>query len=102
MTERLEKSRSSRSVDVRTHFLERARYYRFQAAMTENPREIERFCEVALMFEGMARDTRRFELCSRSTAKTWPRRVWPSTAAGGGGFAGTWIGRFVRLRGSIR
>jgi len=41
------------------YFLERAKYYRFAAAMTENPQEIERLCDIAFMFERMAHEVRR-------------------------------------------
>jgi hypothetical protein len=46
-------------MDASAHFLERAKHYRFAAAMTENPLEIERLCEVACMFEQMAHDVKR-------------------------------------------
>jgi hypothetical protein len=50
---------NSRLLNASAHFLTRAKYYRFAAARTENPQEIERLCDVALMFERMARDVRR-------------------------------------------
>jgi hypothetical protein len=50
-----------------TYFLERARHYRFAAAMTKTPYEIERFCEIAGMFERMAHETTRSQLRSRFT-----------------------------------
>ena len=58
--------------DVTTYFLERAKHYRFTAAMSKNAREIERLCEVAHMFEQMAHDTRRLAPHSRLTAGAWP------------------------------
>lgn len=51
--------RSPNGVTIEAFFLERAKYYQFAAAMTENPWEIERLRDVALMFERMARDVRR-------------------------------------------
>jgi hypothetical protein len=40
----------------RANFLERAKHYQFAAAMSQSPYEIERFCEIADMFELMARE----------------------------------------------
>ena len=57
MTDQQGKLCSPHTANVTTYFLERAKYYRFAAAMTENPHEIERLCEVADMFERMAHDT---------------------------------------------
>ncbi len=48
-----------RLLNASAHFLNRAKYYRFAAARTRNPRETERLCDVALMFERMAHDVRR-------------------------------------------
>jgi hypothetical protein len=39
------------------NFLERAKHYHFAAAMSQSPYEIERFCEIAGMFELLARET---------------------------------------------
>jgi hypothetical protein len=58
MTDRQSNSRGDLA-HMRVYFLERAKHYRFTAAMTTNPYEIERFCEIAVMFEQMARETRR-------------------------------------------
>ena len=41
------------------NFLERAKHYHFAATMSQSPYEIERFCELAGMFELMARETQR-------------------------------------------
>ena len=97
-----DKSRSSRLADLSAHFLERAKPYPFVAAMTEAPREMERFCEVALMFEEMARDTQRSELYSRLRAGTWPRRECPSTTECKPGFVEAWVYKFVRIGRFIR
>jgi hypothetical protein len=48
-----------RFLNASAHFMERAKYYRFAAARTENAQEIERLCDVAFMFERMAHDVRR-------------------------------------------
>jgi hypothetical protein len=102
-----DKSRSPRSAELSAYFLERARHYRFAAAMTETPREIERLCEVALMFEEMAHDTRRPELFSRLRAGTWPRRECLSTTECKPGFVEACrykfvrVGRFIRRRARI-
>lgn len=52
-------------VNRAAYFLDRARHYRFAAAMSINPYEIERFCEIAAMFEVMAQETRRSQLYSK-------------------------------------
>jgi hypothetical protein len=69
MTDQQGKLCSPHIGNLSTYFLERAKYYRFAAAMTENAHEIERLCEVAHMFERMAHDTRRLAWHSR-----WPGR----------------------------
>jgi hypothetical protein len=79
-----------------TYFLERAKHYRFAAAMTENTHEIERLCEVAHMFERMARDTRRLAPRSRMTAGAWPRRQCSLSIERKGGLIETWVGRVAR------
>jgi hypothetical protein len=68
MTDQQSKLHSPHTGNLTTYFLERAKYYRFAAAMTENSLEIERLCEVAHMFERMAHDTRRLALHSRLRA----------------------------------
>ncbi|HWN98414.1 MAG TPA: hypothetical protein VNS63_04010 [Blastocatellia bacterium] len=97
-----DKPRSPRLANLSAHFLERAKHYRFVAAMTEAPREMERFCEVALMFKEMARDTQRSELYSRLGAGTWPRRECPSTTECKPGFVEAWVYKFVRIGRFIR
>jgi hypothetical protein len=42
----LPKLRSQNGENIETQFLERAKYYQFAAAMTENPQEIERLCDI--------------------------------------------------------
>ena len=44
-----------------THFYERARHYRFAAAVTDNKRDVEMFCDLGAMFEALARDFQRAE-----------------------------------------
>jgi hypothetical protein len=51
--------RSSRTENLSAYFLERAKHYRFAAAMKTDMREIETLCELAHMFERMAHDIRR-------------------------------------------
>jgi hypothetical protein len=102
MTDRQSKLCSPRTANVTTYFLERAKHYRFTAAMTENTREIERLCEVAYMFEQMAHDTRRLVPHSRLTAGTWPRRRCSMSAGCKAGFIETWVGRVARLRRRLR
>jgi hypothetical protein len=97
-----DKSRTPRLANLSAHFLDRAKHYRFVAAMTKTPREIERFCEVALMFEEMARDTQRSELYSRLRAGIWPRREFPSTTECKPGFVEAWVHTFVRVGRFIR
>ena len=85
--------------NAEAHFLERAKHYQFAAAMTENPREIERLCEVAVMFERMARDVRRLRLGqSRFSASKWHKAEW-QTANGAAGFTKIWdtLAQFIRL-----
>jgi len=43
------------------HLLDRARQYWFAAAVTDDWRDVEMFCDLAMMFERLARDFRRFE-----------------------------------------
>jgi hypothetical protein len=64
MTDRKNHSRGA-LVNKTAYFLERAKRYRFAAAMSETPYEIARFCEIAAMFERMAHETRRSKLRSR-------------------------------------
>jgi len=68
MTDQQSKLCSPHTGNMTTYFLERARHYRFAAAMTKKPHEIERLCEVAYMFERMAHDTQRLAPHSRLTA----------------------------------
>ena len=82
------------------HFLERAKYYRFAAAMTENPEKIARLCEVALMFERMAYDVRRLrDRQSRFPAACGEKSELPPVAAGAAGFTKIWhvLAEFIRL-----
>jgi hypothetical protein len=80
---------------VETHFLERAKYYRFAAAMTKNSREIDLLCDVALMFERMARDVRRLRE-GQSPPVCGQKAELPPVAAG---FRKIWhiLARFIRL-----
>jgi hypothetical protein len=99
MTDQQGKLCSPHTANVTTYFLERAKYYRFAAAMTVNPHEIERLCEVADMFERMAHDTQRLAPHSRLTAAgTWPRRQCSLSTDRKAGFIETWVGRVARLR----
>lgn len=93
MTDQRSKPCSLDTTNVTTYFLERAKHYRFAAAMTENAREIERLCEVAHMFERMAHDTRRLASRSRLTAGAWPRRQCSLSADREAGFIETWVAR---------
>lgn len=43
------------------HFWERALHYRFAAAITEDPREVETLCGLASMFDRLASDFRQME-----------------------------------------
>jgi hypothetical protein len=38
------------------HFRERARHYRFAAAMSDAPRDVETFLDLAMMFELLSKD----------------------------------------------
>ena len=98
MTDQQSKLCNPHTANLTTYFLERAKHYRFAAAMTENTREIERLCEVAHMFEQMAHDTRRLAPHSRSTAGAWPRRQRSLSTDRKAGFIETWVGRVARLR----
>jgi hypothetical protein len=102
MTDQQCKLCSPHAGNLTTYFLERAKYYRFAAAMTVNAREIERLCEVAHMFERMAHDTRRLALHSRLTSGAWPRCQCPLNADGKAGVIETWVGRVARLRRRLR
>src|SRR5260370_30384744 len=94
MTDRQSNSRGT-LVNTRAHFLERARHYRLAAAMTTNPYEIERFCEIAVMFERMARETRRPKLRSRLTAEIRQANQWYSIFGGAVGIIRTWVGSSI-------
>jgi hypothetical protein len=102
MTDQQSKLCGPDAKNVTTYFLERAKHYRFAAAMTENAHEIERLCEVARMFERMARDTRRLAPRSRLTAELWPRRQCSQSDDRKAGFIETWVGRVARLRHRFR
>src|SRR5258707_11928700 len=67
-----------RLLNASAHFLNRAKYYRFAAARTRNPRETERLCDVALMFERMAHDVRRL----RPVNPDFPGRMAPKEQIG--------------------
>ena len=43
------------------HFLERARHYRYAAALTDDPHNIQRFIDLAFIFERLAHDFARLE-----------------------------------------
>lgn len=98
MTDQQSKPCSPHTGNVTTYFLERAKHYRFAAAMTEKTHEIERLCEVANLFERMAHDTRRLAPHSRLTARAWPRRQCSLSVDRKAGFIETWVGRVVRPR----
>lgn len=83
-------------MNMGAYFLERARHYRLAAAMTTNPYEIERFCEIAVMFERMARETRRPQLRSRFTAEIQQGNQWSSIFGGAVGIVRTWVRRSIR------
>jgi hypothetical protein len=92
--------RGSRTVDASAHFLERAKHYRFAAAMTENPQEIERLCDIAFMFEQMAHDARRLlRQGRRFPAGGWHRAESPPVVGGAEGFTKIWhvLAEFIRL-----
>ena len=89
MTVRQNNSRSA-PVNITAYFLERARHYRFADAMTKIPYEIERFCEIAFMFERMAHETRRSRLSSRFTAEIG-RYQWSSILGRAAGIVTTWV-----------
>jgi hypothetical protein len=102
MTDQRSKLCGPHTGNLATYFLERAKHYRFAAAMTENAHEIERLCEVARMFERMAHDTRRLAPHSRSTARAWPKRQCSLSTDSKAGFVETWVGRVARLRRRFR
>jgi len=91
MTDQQSKLCSPHTGNMTTYFLERARHYRFAAAMTENTHEIEGLCEVAYMFERMAHDIRRLAPHSRLTAGAWPRRQCSLSTDRKAGFIETWL-----------
>jgi hypothetical protein len=95
MTDRQNNSRSA-LVNTTAYFLERAGHYRFAAAMTTNPYEIERFCELAVMFERMAHETRRSQLCSRFKAEIRQGDQWSSILGEAVGIVKTWVGKSIR------
>jgi CubicO group peptidase (beta-lactamase class C family) len=80
-------------MNMTAYFLERARHYRFAAAMTKNPYKIERFCEIAVMFERMAHETRQSRLSSRFTAKIRQGQQWSSIPGGAVGIIKTLVGK---------
>ena len=43
------------------HFLERARHYRYAAALADDPQNIQRFLDLAFMFKRLAQDFARLE-----------------------------------------
>lgn len=43
------------------HLLDRASQYWFAAAVTDDSRDVEMFCDLAMMFDRLARDFTRFE-----------------------------------------
>jgi hypothetical protein len=43
------------------HFLERAKHYRYAAALSDSPRNIQRFIDLAFMFERLANDFAQWE-----------------------------------------
>jgi hypothetical protein len=88
MTDRQSNSRGT-LVNMVSYFLERARHYRLAAAMTTNPYEIERFCEIAVMFERMARETGRPQL-----AEIQQGNQWSSIFGGAVGIIRTWVRSF--------
>jgi len=100
LTRRKKIERGSRALDASAHFLERAKHYRFAAAMTENPQEIERLCDIAFMFEQMAHDVRRLRQGrSRFRAGGWHRAELPPVAGDAEGFTRIWqaLAEFIRL-----
>ena len=56
------------------HFRERARQYRLAAALTDSPRDAETYCDLAMLFNDIARDFRRLEARTRA-AGFLPRRT---------------------------
>jgi hypothetical protein len=46
---------------VSVHFQERARHYRYAAALADNPQNIQQFLDLALMFERLAYDFAQWE-----------------------------------------
>lgn len=92
--------RGTRAMDASAHFLKRAKHYRFLAAMTENPPEIERLCDIAFMFEQMARDVKRLRQGRpRFPAAGWHRAESPPIVGGVDGFTRIWhaLAEFIRL-----
>jgi hypothetical protein len=89
----------SRAMDASAHFLARAKHYRLAAAMTENPLEIERLCDVASMFEQMAHDVRRLRQERPRFSADGYRAQSPHGAVGMTRFATIWhtLAEFIRL-----
>jgi hypothetical protein len=52
------------------HFLERAKHYRYAAALSDNPQNIQRFIDLAFMFERLANDFAQWE--AQKTPKSLP------------------------------
>jgi hypothetical protein len=52
--------RSDRKISS-IHFLERAKHYRYAAALTDDSRNIQRFVDLAFMFEALANDFAQWE-----------------------------------------
>ena len=46
---------------VSVHFQERSRHYRYAAALTDNPQNIQQFLDLAFMFERIACDFAQWE-----------------------------------------
>jgi hypothetical protein len=91
---------SQNGENAEAHFLERAKHYQFAAAMTENPWEIERLFDVAVMFERMARDVRRLRLGQSGVlASDLHKAEWQTADGGAAGFTKIWdtLAEFIRL-----
>jgi hypothetical protein len=68
------KSRGPRQQAVTSrHFWERALHYRFAAAMTEDPREVETLCGLASMFDRLACEFRQVESIQACSGRTHDR-----------------------------
>ena len=57
------------------HFGERARQYRFAAALTDSPRDVESFSNLAMMFQRLARDLKRIEVAKATVHGNGTRRI---------------------------